>query len=55
MASQAIFSKEPTISVHNAEGCILMQLIFQVYAGTQVLDPHFEEILTLIQTRMNQS
>lgn len=34
MAGEAMFTKEPSISLHNSEGAILMQLIFQVYAGT---------------------
>lgn len=55
MAGEAMFSKEPTISVHNSEGAILMQLIFQVYAGTQVLDEHFDEILGLVQQRMKSA
>jgi hypothetical protein len=28
MAGEAMFTKEPTIAIHNSEGAILMQLIF---------------------------
>jgi hypothetical protein len=28
MAGEAMFTKEPSISLHNSEGAILMQLIF---------------------------
>ncbi len=47
-----MFSKEPTISINNSEGAILMQLIFQVFAGTSVLDEHFNEILGVVHQRM---
>lgn len=33
IANQSLFCKEPNITVQNAEGAILLQLIFQVYAG----------------------
>jgi hypothetical protein len=45
MANSALFATEPSITVHNAEGAILMQLLFQVYAGTQVLDEFFGPVL----------
>ena len=45
MANSALFATEASITVHNAEGAILMQLLFQVYAGTQVLDEFFEPVL----------
>ncbi len=48
-----MFSKEPAIVVHNSEGAILIQLLFQVYAGTSVLDEFFEALLNQVLTRMN--
>jgi hypothetical protein len=53
MATTAMFSKEPAIVVHNSEGAILIQLLFQVYAGTSVLDEFFEALLNQVLTRMN--
>ncbi len=45
MSTTSMFSTEPAITVHNSEGAILMQLLFQVYAGTSVLDEFFEGML----------
>ena len=42
IAAKSMFSTEPNITIQNAEGAILYQLIFQVFAGTQVLDEYFE-------------
>ena len=52
MAGESMFAKEPTIAVNNAEGAILMQLLFQVYAGTAVLNEFFVDILQLVIKRM---
>lgn len=53
MATTSLFSTEPAITVHNSEGAILMQLLFQVYAGTSVLDEFFEGLLNQVLTRMS--
>jgi hypothetical protein len=53
MSTTSIFSTEPAITVHNSEGAILMQLLFQVYAGTSVLDEFFEGLMNQVLTRMN--
>jgi len=52
MAGVSVLSKEPTIAVNNSEGCILLQLLFQIYAGTQALDPYFLDIMGLVRQRM---
>ena len=53
MAGESMFAKEPTITVNNAEGAILMQLLFQIYAGTHVLNEFFEEVLQLVIRRLS--
>ena len=53
MAKDALFTKEPTITVHNAEGAILLQLLFQIFAGTQCLNEYFEEIMNLVKGRLS--
>ena len=53
MANLALYTTEPSITVHNAEGAILMQLLFQVYEGTQTLDEFFEPLLNQVIARMN--
>jgi hypothetical protein len=52
MANDSLFTTEPTIISHNCEGAILFQLLFQVYAGTVVLDEFFNDILTQVLRRM---
>ena len=54
MANEALFTTEPKVTVHNAEGAILLQLLFQVYQGTTILNEFFEEILGIVLRRMNQ-
>jgi hypothetical protein len=53
IADQAIFTFEPNIIVNNSEGAILMQIIFQIFEGTDVLNNYFVDILTRILERMN--
>ena len=53
MANASLFTTEPTIISHNCEGAILFQLLFQVYAGTTVLDEFFDDILTQVLKRMS--
>lgn len=38
IANLSLFSKKPTITVQNAEGAVLFQLLFQVYIGANALD-----------------
>lgn len=52
MAGEALFGMQPVITIHNAEGAILLQLLFQTYAGTPALDPYYEEIMNLVRRRM---
>jgi hypothetical protein len=54
MAGESLTCREPTIAVNNAEGCILFQLLFQVYAGSGALDAYFARILDLVRQRMTQ-
>ena len=49
IASESLFSMEPNITMQNSEGAILFQLLFQIYAGTTVLDEYFTQILNLVQ------
>jgi hypothetical protein len=42
IADQAMFSLEPTITVNNSEGAIFMQIIFQIFQGTDLLNQYFE-------------
>jgi hypothetical protein len=52
ISDQAMFTLEPTITVNNAEGAILMQVIFQIFQGTEVLNPYFENILCRVLDRL---
>lgn len=52
MANQSLFGTEPNITIHNSEGAILYQLLFQIYQGTKFLDIYFENILTATLDRM---
>lgn len=52
MASESLFTLQPVITIHNSEGAILLQLLFQTYAGTQVLNEFFDEIMALVRRRM---
>lgn len=52
IADQAMFTLEPTITVNNSEGAIFMQLIFQIFQGTDMLNQYFEQILTRVLERL---
>lgn len=52
MASAALFTREPSITMQNSEGAILFQLIFQIYAGSSCLDNDVGAILDKIRERM---
>jgi hypothetical protein len=52
MAGECLFATQPVVTVNNAEGSILLQLLFQVYAGTQVLHDSLPEILSIVFKRM---
>lgn len=47
-----MFSKEPSVSKNNAEGAILLQIIFQVFEGTGALDEFFQNILDRVVERL---
>lgn len=53
IADQALFSTEPTVSTNNAEGAIFLQIVFQIFQGTNVLDEYFENILDRVVLRLN--
>lgn len=45
MATESLFCKEPSITINNAEGAILIQLLFQVFSGTQAMDVFYEDLM----------
>lgn len=53
ISQQALFCIEPTITVNNSEGAIFMQILFQIFQGTPVLDEFFEGILNSVLQRLN--
>lgn len=52
IADQAIFSTEPTVSTNNSEGAIFLQIVFQIFSGTNVLDEFFANILDRVVLRL---
>lgn len=53
IADQAMFSTEPTITTNNSEGAIFLQIVFQIFQGTGVLDEFFRNILDRVVERLN--
>ena len=52
MGSLAMFSSEPCVTVQNAEGCIFLQLLFQIFRETTALNDFFEGILNKVIERI---
>jgi len=52
IADQAMFSVEPNVTINNAEGAIFLQIIFQIFQGTEVLNNYFEDILSRVLERL---
>lgn len=52
IAKNSLFSTQPTIAVHNSEGAILFQLIFQIMSRSNALDEFIDEILNQVMNRM---
>lgn len=52
IAKKSLFSTQPTISVHNSEGAMLLQLIFQILSPSQALDEFMEDILNSVMNRL---
>lgn len=52
IAIEAMFSVEPNITIVNAEGAIFLQIIFQIFHGTDALNQYFEEILDKVLERL---
>ena len=52
MANQALFGVTPVITIHNAEGAILLQLLFQTFFSTAALNDYFENIMAIVRRRM---
>jgi hypothetical protein len=55
IAIEAMFTMEPNVTVNNAEGAIFLQIIFQIFQGTDILNEHFEYILDKVLERLNGS
>mmetsp|Transcript_24382 Transcript_24382/g.37788 ORF Transcript_24382/g.37788 Transcript_24382/m.37788 type:complete len:124 (-) Transcript_24382:688-1059(-) len=45
MADKALFTEEPNPILNNSLGALFLMTIFQVFKGTDVLNPYFEVIL----------
>lgn len=54
MADQALFCLEPSVTVNNTEGALLLQIIFQIFQGTDVLNNYFENIMNRVLDRSSQ-
>jgi len=54
MANSAVQSQDPETTVHNAEGCIVFQLLLQIYRGVETLDAYLPDIITACAGRMRQ-
>jgi len=52
MAHLSMFCKEPNMIVHNSEGAILLQLLFQVYRGDNTLNDFIETMLRITTERL---
>jgi hypothetical protein len=52
IAVEAMFSVEPNITVVNAEGAIFLQIVFQIFQGTDVLNEYFEPVLDKVLERL---
>jgi hypothetical protein len=52
LAVEAMFSVEPNITVVNAEGAIFLQIVFQIFQGTDVLNEYFEPVLDKVLERL---
>lgn len=54
MADQALFSLEPSVTVNNTEGALLLQIMLQIFQGSDILNNYFEGILTRVLERLSQ-
>ncbi len=52
MGTMSMFSTESNVTVQNAEGCIFLQLLFQVFRETTALNEYFEGILDKVIERL---
>ncbi|MFS8160536.1 MAG: hypothetical protein ACMG6E_10105, partial [Candidatus Roizmanbacteria bacterium] len=52
MGTLSMFSTESNVTVQNSEGCIFLQLLFQIFRETSALNDYFEEILNKVLERM---
>lgn len=55
IAIEAMFCMEPNVTVNNAEGAIFLQIIFQIFQGSDILNDWFENILDKVLERLNGS
>lgn len=53
IADQALFSPEANVTTNNAEGAIFLQIVFQIFQGSAVLDEFFVNILDRVIERLN--
>ena len=53
LANLSLYSKEPNIIVHNSEGAILLQLLFQVYTGDSALNDVIDAMLRITTERLS--
>lgn len=52
IAKASMFCTQPNICCNNAEGAMLLQLLFQVFAGTTALNEYFEEVMNITMNRL---
>ena len=52
IADEALFSTEPAITTNNSEGAIFLQIVFQIFQGSNALDEFFGNILDRVVARL---
>ena len=53
IGDQAMFTTESSITFNNSEGAIFLQILFQIYKGTDAMNIYFENILRRVLERMD--
>ena len=52
MADNSMFSQSPPAAIVNSEGALLLQLVFQIFKDSDVLNEHFENCLGRVVERL---
>lgn len=53
MADQALFCLEPSITVNNTEGALVLQIMLQIFQGSDVMNNYFEGIMNRVLERLS--